>query len=163
KKTKNFKSKKGRKIVDVVSSHHSGSEDYCTIKNAKIGSYVSMADFVSVGVIEPDLDKISTSSFLNDKEKIPQTIIKNDVWFGVDSVIKSGITIGNGAVIGANSYVREDVPDFAVVGGCPAKIIKYRFDEKTQENILKSQYWKYEPQKAREIISKLQKEYDENK
>lgn len=82
-------------------------------------------------------------------------IIKNDVWIGVNAVIRRGVTIGNGAVVGANSFVNKDVPDFAVVGGCPARIIKFRFDEETQKRIIASAYWDYAPEDAKKIIDSL--------
>ena len=82
-------------------------------------------------------------------------IIKNDVWIGVDSVIRRGVTIGNGAVVGANSFVNKDVPDFAVVGGSPARILKYRFDEPLRRKILASEYWLYAPDEAKKIIDSL--------
>lgn len=82
-------------------------------------------------------------------------VIKNDVWIGVDAIIRRGVTIGNGAVVGANSFVNKDVPDFAVVGGSPAKILKYRFDESMRKKISASEYWIYEPDKAKEIIASL--------
>jgi acetyltransferase-like isoleucine patch superfamily enzyme len=68
-------------------------------------------------------------------------IIENDVWIGAKSTIMSGIKIHNGAVIAANSNVTKDVPPFAVVGGNPAKIIKYRFTEKQIESLLKIAWW----------------------
>lgn len=152
----------GKCKIDDKSSFlgHSSAQEYCTIKNADVGCYVSMADFVSIGVEEPDFDKISTSSFINGKSKLNRTTIKNDVWFGVDTLVKNGVTVGNGAVIGSNSYVREDVPDFAIVGGNPAKIIRYRFDDETREKILNSKYWEKDPTEAKEIVAQLQKEYD---
>lgn len=52
--------------------------------------------------------------------------VGNDVWIGTNVVIMPGITIGNGVIIGAGAVVTKDVPDYAVVGGIPAKIIKYR-------------------------------------
>ena len=52
--------------------------------------------------------------------------IGNDVWIGMRSIIMPGVTIGNGAVIGAGAVVTKDVPDYAIVGGVPAKVIKYR-------------------------------------
>lgn len=148
--------------IDDKSTFHgySGAMEYCTIKNSDVGRYVSMADFVSIGVEEPDFDKISTSSYINGKTSLNRTIIKNDVWLGVDTLVKNGVTIGNGAIVGSNSYVREDVPDFAVVGGNPAKIIKYRFNEETRQKILKSEYWEKDPAEAKVIVEQLQKEYD---
>lgn len=53
-------------------------------------------------------------------------VIGNDVWIGMRSIIMPGVKIGNGAVIGAGAIVTKDVPDFAIVGGCPAKVIRYR-------------------------------------
>lgn len=66
------------------------------------------------------------------KDKESMTIIKNDVWIGYNAIIKRGITIENGAVIAAGAIVTKDVPPYAVVAGCPAKVIKYRTSE---ENI----------------------------
>ena len=61
------------------------------------------------------------------KEKIlKKTVVKDFVWFGHGVVVMPGVTIGEGAVIGAGSVVTKDVPDFAVIGGNPAKVIKYR-------------------------------------
>lgn len=57
------------------------------------------------------------------KEKVT---IKNDVWIGRRVVIMPGVTIGNGVIVGACAVVTKDVPDYAVVAGVPAKIIKYR-------------------------------------
>ncbi|WP_150828320.1 MULTISPECIES: CatB-related O-acetyltransferase [unclassified Mesorhizobium] len=53
--------------------------------------------------------------------------IGNDVWIGHDAIITSGVTLGDGAVVGANAVVTKDVPPYAIVGGVPAKIIRYRF------------------------------------
>lgn len=70
-------------------------------------------------------------------------VIQNDVWIGQHVTLKPGITIGNGAVIAANSVVTKDVPDYAIVGGIPAKVIKYRFSEEQIERLLKLKWWDY--------------------
>lgn len=62
--------------------------------------------------------------------------IKDDVWIGYNSLILSGVTLGQGAVIAAGSVVVKDVPPYAIVGGNPAKIIKYRFDSEVIEKLL---------------------------
>lgn len=70
-------------------------------------------------------------------------VIGNDVWIGQNVLLRNGITIGHGAVVAAGSVVVKDVPPYAIVGGNPAKIIKYRFDEKTIEKLLASEWWEY--------------------
>ena len=70
--------------------------------------------------------------------------IEDDVWIGSHSTLKSGITIHIGAVIASHAVVTKDVPPYAIVGGVPAKIIKYRFNEKLQERLLALQWFKYD-------------------
>lgn len=77
-----------------------------------------------------------------DRLKKP-TILGNDVWVGAGAIILKGVTVGHGAVIAAGSVVSKDVPPYAVVGGVPAKIIKYRFEEKLIERLLKTEWWDY--------------------
>ncbi len=72
-------------------------------------------------------------------------IIGNDVWMGSGCRVLRGVRIGDGAVIGAGAVVTKDVPPYAVVGGVPAKIIRYRFEEKTIAELLKLQWWQYDP------------------
>jgi acetyltransferase-like isoleucine patch superfamily enzyme len=68
-------------------------------------------------------------------------IIKNDVWIGLNCTIIDGVTIHNGSVIAAGSVVTKDVPAYAIVGGNPAKIIKYRFSKEIIDEIEKTQFW----------------------
>ncbi|MEB0042225.1 CatB-related O-acetyltransferase [Pseudomonas sp. CCI3.2] len=70
-----------------------------------------------------------------------QTTIGHDVWIGMDVLILEGVTIGTGAVIGAQSLVSKDVPPYAIVAGSPAKVIRYRFDQPTIDGLLASQWW----------------------
>lgn len=69
--------------------------------------------------------------------------IGHDVWIGQEVLIKRGVTIGHGAVIGARALVNKDVPPYAVVGGLPAKFIKWRFPEPLIERLLASRWWDY--------------------
>lgn len=149
-------------------SHDTIIQDYtyigynCTITKAIIGRYCSIADNVSIGPGEHDLSSISTSTLFCEEPyqllTLKDCIVGNDVWIGVDSIIRRGVRIGNGAVIGANSFVNFDVPDFAIVAGNPAKIIRYRFSPVMIEKITNSQWWNYELEESRIIIDKLTSE-----
>lgn len=70
-------------------------------------------------------------------------IVGNDVWIGAQTIILSGVKIGHGAVIASNSVVSEDIPPYAIVGGTPAKIIKYRFDEPIIKRMLEIEWWNW--------------------
>ncbi|MBF9233507.1 CatB-related O-acetyltransferase [Microvirga sp. BT350] len=72
------------------------------------------------------------------------TEIGNDVWVGMRAIILPGVKIGNGAIIGAGAVVSKDVPDYAVVVGNPARIVKYRFDEATIERLLRVRWWQFD-------------------
>ena len=135
---------------------------YCYIgpnsayNDTRIGNYCSLAIGVQIGGMEHSYWEVSTSARLSDNcvsGKI--TTIGNDVWIGAGSIIKQGVTIGNGAVVGANSFVNKDVPPYAIVFGSPAKIFKYRFDEKDIQRIEKTNYWDYKPSVARNILAQL--------
>lgn len=74
-------------------------------------------------------------------------VIGNDVWVGANSVLMSGVTIGDGAVIANNSLVAKDVEPYSIVGGNPAKHIRYRFSTKQIEDLLQIQWWTWEDDK----------------
>lgn len=136
---------------------------YVNISATTIGRYCSIANNVSIGMGEHSLDRVSTSSLFYGSDEfriltVKPCIIKNDVWIGVDSIIRRGVTVGNGAVIGANSFVNADVPDFAVVAGNPARIIKYRFSEDMRAKVLSSRWWDYDIDDAKKIISEFSNE-----
>lgn len=69
----------------------------------------------------------------------------NDVWVGANVTLSPKISIGTGAVVAAGSMVTRDVPPYAVVGGNPARVLKYRFPAETVERLLESRWWDYEP------------------
>lgn len=68
-------------------------------------------------------------------------VIGNDVWIGYEAVIMSGVTIGDGAIIGTRAVVTKDAPPYTIVGGVPAKQIRKRFPEKTISELLKLKWW----------------------
>ena len=68
-------------------------------------------------------------------------VIGNDVWIGYEAVIMSGVTIGDGAIIGTRAVVTKDVPPYTIVGGVPAKQIRKRFPEEIISELLKLKWW----------------------
>lgn len=82
-------------------------------------------------------------------------IVGNDVWIAGGAKILSGVTIGDGAVIGANALVSKDVEPYSIVGGNPAKHIKYRFDEETISKLLEIKWWDWEDEKVKENVHLL--------
>jgi len=82
-------------------------------------------------------------------------IIGNDVWIGSFSTIMSGVTIGDGAVIAANSHVVKNVEPYSIVGGNPAKFIKYRFNKDQIEKLLEIKWWYWDDEKINKYIPLL--------
>ncbi len=83
-------------------------------------------------------------------EENKEITIGNDVWIGARSIIVDGVNIANGAIVGAGAVVANDVPNYAIVGGVPAKVIRYRFSEEIIEQLLKLAWWDWDESKLRE-------------
>ncbi len=71
------------------------------------------------------------------------TVIGNDVWIGTEAVVMPGVTIGDGAIVGARAVVVKDVPAYTVVGGNPSRVLRRRFDEPTIEALLEIKWWNW--------------------
>jgi len=102
---------------------------------------------------------INKSIFPYDGKNHPSTngsvIIGNDVWIADNVTIMSGVRIGDGAVIANNSHVVKDVEPYTLVGGNPAKFIKYRFKQEEIEQLLKIKWWDWDIEKIKENIPLL--------
>lgn len=81
--------------------------------------------------------------------------IGNDVWIASNVKIKQGVTIGDGAILATECFVTKDVPPYALVGGNPAKIIRYRFTEEQIQALLEIKWWDWEDSKIRELVPLL--------
>lgn len=125
-----------------------------------IGNYCSIGPecvFMTGG--EHSYDRLSTYPFLSklglvDNESVTRgpIVLEDDVWLGFRSIIMSGVTVGKGAVVAAGAVVTKDVPPYAIVGGVPAKIIKYRFPENVIENLQKVDFGKLTGDTVRENL-----------
>src|SRR6266568_3835399 len=128
----------------------------CTVTRSKIGRYVSIGNNVTIGPGEHDLGRLSTSSLFYDNpyDELTQgeCIIENDAWIGVDVIIMRGVRVGIGAAVAANAVVTKNVPDYAVVAGVPAKVLKYRFNAEKQAQISASQWWTKDLPEARKFL-----------
>jgi acetyltransferase-like isoleucine patch superfamily enzyme len=78
------------------------------------------------------------------------TAIANDVWIGARVFVRDGVKIGDGAMVGAGAVVVRDIPPYAIVGGVPAKIIRYRFAPELVDELLTLQWWNWKEERLRE-------------
>lgn len=155
-------------IRQKVRLHHSKVGRYSYIgrgslvQNTEIGAFCSISEGCNIGMPSHPCSFVSTSPvFLKGKnclkthfaefpyENCPKTVIRNDVWIGSNAKIKSGVTIGDGAIIGAGAVVTKDVPPFGIVGGIPARLIRYRFEESVCQQLLESEWWYFSDQDLR--------------
>lgn len=90
-----------------------------------------------LGLSYVDEDKFEEICYIDEHVNV----IGNDVWIGANATILQGITIGDGAIVAAGSIVTKDVPPYAIVGGIPAKVIRYRFEEEEIANLLEIEWW----------------------
>jgi acetyltransferase-like isoleucine patch superfamily enzyme len=100
----------------------------------------------------PNATKIESNPNLNGSYCKGDVIIGSDVWIGSHVTIMSGVKIGHGAVIAANSHIVKDVPPYAMVGGNPARVIKYRFTEAQIEKLLNIKWWDWDDEKINENL-----------
>ncbi len=89
-------------------------------------------------------------------------VIGNDVWIGFEAVILSGVTIGDGAVIGTRAVVTKDVPPYTIAGGVPAKLIRKRFSDDVISELLKIQWWNWSENRIRKNMEAIQSGRIEN-
>lgn len=139
--------------------------------NTTVGRYCSIGARTTVMGIDHPISRFTTANITYDRQNITNAqffadhpeienfqvnntepknglgiTIGNDVWIGEDVTIARGVTIGDGAILAAKALVTKDVPPYAIVGGLPAKVIRYRFPQAIIDKLLALKWWNYEVQ-----------------
>lgn len=139
---------------------------------ASVGKFCSIGPNSAIGLGHHTLTYLSTSSLFTEKKNgtgfswvektniypYKRVLVGNDVWIGARVMVVGGVTIGDGAVIAAGAVVTKDVPPYAVVGGVPAKVIKYRFSEDIIRFLESFQWWNLPEEKLKSCIHLFQKD-----
>lgn len=143
-------------IVNVTMGDFSYIANNSKIANAEIGKFSCIGSEVLAGLGKhPSRDFVSThpmfySPFCQAQmtfspnaayDEFERIKIGNDVWIGARAIILDGVTIGDGAIVAAGAVVTKDVPDYAVVGGVPAKVLRYRFEENEIAFLKQFKWW----------------------
>lgn len=160
------------KVFNSSISAYSYLAGHSSLVYASVGKFCSIGHNSIIGLGHHTLNNLSTSPIFTeringtgycwtDKQNVypyKKVIVGNDVWIGARVMVVGGVTIGNGAVIAAGAVVTKDVPAYAVVGGVPAKIIKYRFPEPVIKKLKEIQWWNLPEDVLKENISLFQKD-----
>lgn len=151
------------RLLNVKLGKYSYISPCSIIIKANIGRYSSVGPACLIGLGAHSLDEFSLSPYIYNpvlfkksrEEDFEQVNIGNDVWIGANVIILGGITIGDGAAIGAGSVVTKDVPPFSVTYGNPAAFKRYRFPLEVQDSISASKWWDLELDEAKECKTNL--------
>lgn len=166
---KTSKIESGSNLVNVKMEKYSFCGYDCDISHCNIGSFSSIANGVVIGggmhpiewvgmspVFYEGKDSVKMKFSEHKRACVKTTDIGHDVWIGRNALIKQGVRIGTGAVIGMGSVVTKDVEPYSIVAGCPAKEIRKRFDDETVSNLLASKWWEFSDEKLVEYAKYFQ-------
>lgn len=169
---KQTKAGKHTTLLDVSLGDHSYFMEDCFARNCTIGAYCSIAPAAVIGLGQHPTSFVSThpAFYFDTKQKIfsyadeyytqefsqsAHIAIGNDVWIGQGALIKDGVSVGNGAIIGAGAVVVKDVEPYSIVGGVPAKLIRYRFEPQEIDFLQKFKWWEKDEAWLKENFKKF--------
>jgi acetyltransferase-like isoleucine patch superfamily enzyme len=154
----------GSLVINTNIGDHSYCGYNCKIINCEIGNFCSIANNVIIGGGHHPYEWVTTSPAIyrtkdsikfkfahNERANLQPTKIQHDVWIGERVLIRQGITIKTGVVIGMGSVVTKDCEPYGIYAGNPARLIKYRFDETIRQSLLKSEWWSLDEAKLKEF------------
>lgn len=162
---KNVRVDPGTIVTEDVSI---GDESYVnrnsSLENCEIGKYCSISEGVFISTWEHNYKAVSTHPFAESEEfrkrKRDKVIIGNDVWIGLRAIVMEGVHIGDGAVIGAGAVVTKNVMPYEIVGGIPAKRIKWRTDPETIQFLEEYRWWDKSKEQLEGIKDIIQSDID---
>lgn len=155
------------KLTDSMLGRHTYVSSNVQIRHSEIGAFCSIAPEVIIGMGSHPTDLVSThpafyainkgyKTFGNDAGIVEYdgTSIGHDVWIGTRAMIPGGVEIGTGAIIAAGSVVTKNIEPYSIVGGVPAKFIRYRFGEEKRKKLLNSRWWELSEKELEESSQK---------
>lgn len=146
----------GAKLNDVQIGKYSRIGVNCQVTSATIGNFTAIGKDTVITVGQHPTNYLTSHSIFYkrgnwgwhddwiapiDFKSEKRVTIGNDVWIGRQCIILDGVTIGDGAIVATGAVVTKDVPPFAIVGGVPAKVIKYKFPQEVIDRLEEIQWW----------------------
>ena len=120
---------------------------FCAIaRGVEIGAFDHPTDWLSIHPFQYNKDHFTPVDGYGNAPRVPfqrpdGTVIGNDVWLGANAVLPRGVSVGNGAIVAAGAVVTKDVEPYAIVGGVPAGLIRYRFSQETIDRLQAAAWW----------------------
>lgn len=159
---------KGTRLAHCEIGDYSYCDRFCDIANTTVGKFANIASFVRIGATDHPLERASLHHFMYrsadywedadhdadwfDKRRARRSVIGHDTWIGHNAQIKPEVTIGTGAVVASGSVVTKDVPDYAIVAGVPAKLIRLRQPAEIAARLIALAWWDWDHDRMRAAL-----------
>lgn len=159
----------GAKFIESSLDDYSYVMERCDIMSTDIGKFANIASEVRINPGNHPVEWVSQHHFLYrcrkygmrdednrqffDWRRLQRVTVGHDTWIGHKAIVLPGITIGNGAVVGAGAVVTKDVPPYAMVAGVPAKVLRFRFPTAIRKQLDDIGWWHWEHDLLRERLA----------